>query len=150
MSSMAKAALKDLPPGAAQRSSTFCPGCTPAIRGTSRAAGSCTSSLPSRKGASVVRSPAPVSSRQPGTQGWGVAFTPQPSSSFIRLSALVFRGLTCTVKGGVSLFAARNASVSSRPKIDSSRFTSHLGWLYRMERYFASSRSGMGGSAVLF
>ena len=127
MSSMAKAALKDLPPGAAQRSSTFCPGRTPAIRDTSRAAGSCTSSLPSRKGASVVRSPAPVSSRQPETQGWGFAVTPQPSSSFIRLSASVFRGLTCTVKGGVSLFAARNASVSSRPKIDSSRFTSHLG-----------------------
>ena len=127
MSSMAKAALKDLPPGAAQRSSTFCPGCTPAIRDTSRAAGSCTSNLPVRKGSRVVRSPAPVSSRQPGTQGCGFAATPQPANSAVRLSPSVFRGLTCTVRGGVLLSAARNVSASSRPKIDSSRFTSHLG-----------------------
>ena len=54
------------------------------------------------------------------------------------------------VSGGVLLSAFKNASVSSRPRMASSRFTSHLGWLYRMERYFTSSRSGMGGRLFLF
>ena len=54
------------------------------------------------------------------------------------------------VSGGVLLSAFKNASVSSRLRMASSRFTSHLGWLYRMERYFTSSRSGMGGRLFLF
>ena len=93
LSPIANAALKDLPPGAAQTSSTRCPGCTPAIRDTKRAAGSCTSSFPSRKGSSVVRSPTPVSSRQPGTHAWGFAVTPHADSSRVNSSAVVFRGL---------------------------------------------------------
>ena len=46
--------------------------------------------------------------------------------------------------------AARAASASSRPSRASSRFTSHLGWLYRMERYWTSSRSWMTGRLYLF
>ena len=93
-SSIAKAAEKDLPPGAAHTSSTRIPGSTPAIWDTSRAAGSWTRNFPIRKGSSAVRSPTWSSSRHPDTQGWGRTITPDASSSAVSSSAAAFSGFT--------------------------------------------------------
>ena len=80
-SAMSMARAKDLPPGAAQTSSTRACRSGAAARDTSRAAASCTVQRPSVKAGSFSKSPVPVTVKQPSSHGWGVTSAPAASSS---------------------------------------------------------------------
>jgi hypothetical protein len=94
---------------------------------------------PCWKAGSAAGLPVPDSSRQPGTQGCAAAAMPAAESSFCSASAVVLRGLTCTVRGATWLSRPQKASASCRPKRPRRRLTSQRGWEYVMERTFTAS-----------
>ena len=135
--SMEMAAAKDFPPGAAHTSCTRSPFLGPATTETKCAAASCTMKRPSAKAGSRSKLPVPLTVKQCASHEWRSTAIPACFSSSTRVSSSVLSRFVWMVVGTISLFPRRNCSTSSGGRISSNLFTSHSGWLYRMDKYSA-------------
>ena len=147
--SICMAMAKDLPPGAAHTSSTRSPGFGPAAMAAKRAAASCTVQRPDAKADRRSKSPVPVTSKQPSSQGCGTRRTPSDRSAFSSSAGVVFSGLACITVGTGSLSNRRNASASCSPTKAVKRSTNHLGWLYCTAALETKPFCGNGGKVFL-
>ena len=144
------AAAKDFPPGAAHTSCTRSPFLASATTDTRCAAASCTIKRPSEKAGNRSRLPVPLTVKQCSSHGWRSTAIPACFSSSTRVSSSVLSRFVCMVVGTISLFPRRNCSASSGGKISSSLFTSHSGWLYRMDKYSAVPLQRISGIFIQF